>query len=361
MLATHPYAARLLLREAMDWGPVIRGKLLDRILLVLEAGAMWIRAGQEQGAFVEGDPKQLVLSAIGLHFLPFALGQLVEKYTGDGAFDQAFVEARRGALGGSAQTCTGARGVHVQTLRTAPWRPAPRAKRSRPRRVSPEAMVSRPRANSWAIAASRGSVHCSRALRRSERRQRCGKAAIAAASASASARASPVRDDAVGEAPRRAPRGAPTARPVRIMSSARDAPTRRGRRTVPPSMSGTPQRRQKTPKIASSSATRRSHQSASSRPPGDGVAGDRRDAPAWTSAMRVGPIGPGPLGSTRFGRPSETATRSAPAQNVPPSPQSTATLAAASRVERLERGDERVGGVAGRRRCAARGARGRRW
>ena len=73
-LATHPYAARLLLREAMDWGPVIRGKLLDRILLVLEAGAMWVRAGQEQGAFVEGDPKQLVLSAIGLHFLPVRAG-----------------------------------------------------------------------------------------------------------------------------------------------------------------------------------------------------------------------------------------------------------------------------------------------
>ena len=34
-----------------------------------------------------------------------------------------------------------------------------------------------------------------------------------------------------------------------------------------PSMSGTPQRRQKTPMIASSSTTRMSHQSASSRPP----------------------------------------------------------------------------------------------
>ena len=98
VLSTHPYAARLLLREAMDWGPVIRGKLLDRILLVLEAGAAWLRAGQEQGAFVEGDPKQLVLSSIGLHFLPFALGQLVEKYMGTGVFDEAFVSARAKAL-----------------------------------------------------------------------------------------------------------------------------------------------------------------------------------------------------------------------------------------------------------------------
>jgi TetR/AcrR family transcriptional regulator len=109
VLASHPYAARLLLREAMDWGPVIReGKLLDRILLVLEAGAAWLRAGQEQGVFVEGDPKQLVLSSIGLHFLPFALGQLVERYMGKDVFDEAFVAARLKALK------TQARDLHVR-------------------------------------------------------------------------------------------------------------------------------------------------------------------------------------------------------------------------------------------------------
>jgi AcrR family transcriptional regulator len=95
VLASHPYAARLLLREAMDWGPVIRGgKLLDRILLVLEAGAAWTRAGMEAGAFAHGDPKQLVLSSIGLHFLPFALGHLVERYMGADVFDAGFVAAR---------------------------------------------------------------------------------------------------------------------------------------------------------------------------------------------------------------------------------------------------------------------------
>jgi AcrR family transcriptional regulator len=98
VLASHPYAARLLLRESMDWGPVIRGKLLDRILLVLEAGAAWIRAGQEQGAFVAGDPRQLVISVVGVHFLPFAVGQLVERYTGSRVFDEAFVAARMKAL-----------------------------------------------------------------------------------------------------------------------------------------------------------------------------------------------------------------------------------------------------------------------
>ena len=60
---------------------------------------------------------------------------------------------------------------------------------------------------------------------------------------------------------------ASTGRPVRIMSSARDIPITLGRRTVPPSISGTPQRRQKTPKVAPSSATRRSASKASSSPP----------------------------------------------------------------------------------------------
>src|SRR5438105_4985310 len=48
---------------------------------------------------------------------------------------------------------------------------------------------------------------------------------------------------------------------------AREAPIRRGRRTVPRSISGTPKRRQKTPNTAPSAATLRSHQQATSSPP----------------------------------------------------------------------------------------------
>ena len=49
-----------------------------------------------------------------------------------------------------------------------------------------------------------------------------------------------------------------TARPVNTRSSARPMPIKRGKRTVPPSISGTPQRRQNTPITASVLATRRS-------------------------------------------------------------------------------------------------------
>jgi TetR/AcrR family transcriptional regulator len=88
------FAARLLVREAMDWGPVIRGKLLDKLLLVLEEGTAFVRAGQEAGAFVEGDARHLVLTAVGAEFLPFALGQVVQHYVGSDPFEPSFVVTR---------------------------------------------------------------------------------------------------------------------------------------------------------------------------------------------------------------------------------------------------------------------------
>jgi TetR/AcrR family transcriptional regulator len=93
-----PFVARLLLRETMDWGPVISGKLLPTVLAVMEGGAAFIEMGQRQGVFVDGDPKQLVLTALGAHLLPFAIVQLVERFAGVDPFSPGFVEARRIAL-----------------------------------------------------------------------------------------------------------------------------------------------------------------------------------------------------------------------------------------------------------------------
>jgi AcrR family transcriptional regulator len=93
-----PFAARLLLREAMDWGPVIRGKLLDTVLVVLESGAAFIEAGQREGVFIQGDPKQIILTALGAQILPFAIVQLVERYVGADPFGATYLEARRIAL-----------------------------------------------------------------------------------------------------------------------------------------------------------------------------------------------------------------------------------------------------------------------
>ena len=97
------------------------------------------------------------------------------------------------------------------------------------------------------------------------------------AQAHAASSAVPGGHHPVGQAHGRAPRRPRPARPVRIRSRARPSPTMRGRRTVPPSTRGTPKRRQNTPKTASSAATRRSHQTASSRPP----------ATAWPSTAAM--------------------------------------------------------------------------
>lgn len=98
VVSERPFVARLLLRESMDWGPVIRGKLLDTVLGVLEAGAAFIQMGQREGVFVQGDAKQLVLTALGAHVIPFAIVHLVERYVGMDPFNPTFVAARQAAL-----------------------------------------------------------------------------------------------------------------------------------------------------------------------------------------------------------------------------------------------------------------------
>ncbi len=98
VLGSHPYAARLLLRETMDWGPVMRGKLLERATAVFEAGVAFIRAGQEAGEFVEGDAKQFVLTGLGVHFVPFALAQYVEHVAGSSPYSEGFVAERKAAV-----------------------------------------------------------------------------------------------------------------------------------------------------------------------------------------------------------------------------------------------------------------------
>jgi AcrR family transcriptional regulator len=94
VLSQRPLAARLLVREAIDWGPALRGRVADPMMQALEAATTFIRAGQDAGEFVLGDAKQTVLTTIGIQFLPFAIGHVVERYNGTSAFDPAFVALR---------------------------------------------------------------------------------------------------------------------------------------------------------------------------------------------------------------------------------------------------------------------------
>lgn len=98
-LGASPYAARLLVREVMDWGPVIRGGLGRTIQDVLVGSLEFAKAGQREGVFNdELDATQAIVSIIGVHFMPFAIGDLIEKFTGTSPFQAAFVEQRKAAV-----------------------------------------------------------------------------------------------------------------------------------------------------------------------------------------------------------------------------------------------------------------------
>ena len=106
----------------------------------------------------------------------------------------------------------------------------------------------------------------------------------------------------------------------------------RGSRWVPPSISGTPQRRSGKPSAESWVAIRRSHHSASSSPPA-------RHQPEIAAIVGFGEITrlkpSGPAGRPWRGAKLSIALRSAPAQNAtPPAPVRTSTRASSSASKR---------------------------
>jgi hypothetical protein len=82
----------------MDWGPVARDHLSSQILMVLSAAEAFVRAGQEEGAFAKLDPKQVVVTLIGVHFMPFAIGHIVKAFVGTDPADPAFAAPRGEAV-----------------------------------------------------------------------------------------------------------------------------------------------------------------------------------------------------------------------------------------------------------------------
>jgi len=99
VLSAQPYAARLVMREAMDWGPVMRQGLGRTINDVLSAAHEFAKAGQREGFFnPEVDTAQVIVSIIGIHFMPFTIGQVVEGFTGTSPFHPGFVAERKTAV-----------------------------------------------------------------------------------------------------------------------------------------------------------------------------------------------------------------------------------------------------------------------
>lgn len=98
-LGAQPHAARLLVREALDWGPVMRDNLGETINVVLSTARDFAKAGQKEGVFnPDVDLTQVVVSMVGVHVMPFAIGEIVERFTGKSPFDASFVEDRKLAV-----------------------------------------------------------------------------------------------------------------------------------------------------------------------------------------------------------------------------------------------------------------------
>jgi AcrR family transcriptional regulator len=99
MLGAQPHAARLLIREAMDWGPVMRDQLAGTIQGVLAAAVDFARTGQREGTFNAAlEPQQLVISLVGVYFMPFVIDRTVEQFVGRSPFDAKFIDDRRVAV-----------------------------------------------------------------------------------------------------------------------------------------------------------------------------------------------------------------------------------------------------------------------
>ncbi|HEY1956144.1 MAG TPA: helix-turn-helix domain-containing protein [Polyangiaceae bacterium] len=98
MLGEQPYAARLVLREAMEWGAGTNDALSEAFAESMRAGEKFLSHAQQSGACCEGDPKHLVASLMGLHLLPFALGGTMERFTGHAPWSDAFLATRRTAV-----------------------------------------------------------------------------------------------------------------------------------------------------------------------------------------------------------------------------------------------------------------------
>jgi len=126
VLGEQPFAARLILREAMDWGPMIQRALGDAIEEVFGVAESFVRGGQEAGAFARGEPKQLLLSLIGIHFIPFGIGRVVHRLLGKDPFDPEFIVLRKDAVRAEVRALVLAKPTAKEAPAPAPARPKSR-------------------------------------------------------------------------------------------------------------------------------------------------------------------------------------------------------------------------------------------
>jgi AcrR family transcriptional regulator len=98
VLGSQPFAARLLVREAMEWTSASAGTVVTAIDAILRSAEAFLGEGQERGIVAEGDVRQIVVSVLGVLFMPFAIGGALHRLVGSDPFSAPLVASRKSAV-----------------------------------------------------------------------------------------------------------------------------------------------------------------------------------------------------------------------------------------------------------------------
>jgi AcrR family transcriptional regulator len=127
-LASHPDAARVMLRELLedrraDW------PWRDAVQAALAMVTGFLEAGMTAGRFAKQDARQLALSIVGLHLLYFGSSEVSGRLCGRDPFSPAAAEARAQAILGQVRALCGV--DPTAGAARAPTKPPPRPTRRR--------------------------------------------------------------------------------------------------------------------------------------------------------------------------------------------------------------------------------------
>lgn len=98
LLSAQPFAARLIVRETMEWTSASAGVVVVAIDGVLRSAERFLREGQDNGVVVDGDVRQLLVSIIGVHFMPFTMAGVVHRLLGSDPFSTPHIASRKQAV-----------------------------------------------------------------------------------------------------------------------------------------------------------------------------------------------------------------------------------------------------------------------
>jgi AcrR family transcriptional regulator len=98
-LAKNPEAAQLFLRDMIDSGPFMKSGGWEAIDAALNMAAGILEKGMLDGELEKQDPKQLVMSLVGMHLVYFAAADISKRFTKtDNLFSKKMLAKRTEAM-----------------------------------------------------------------------------------------------------------------------------------------------------------------------------------------------------------------------------------------------------------------------